>query len=716
MSFLKIKLRVSPITQLAKDSDGRYSFIVDLTKANGSPIDSIYLPNQSSITTSEIIENGVSKIPLVIDIASENYSVVTTIKIYDKSHSKLLVEVKNYSLINRIDSGTAGEYKYALMTKGLDDHLKLTKRTEGDIDYISDVSNVSLDDAYEYRYMVNAEVITGKSKLKDYPVPRINGLRVWKMKTKVGLDSVNRWEDADGGYYDRDAGQSFSYNVTASFETGVYIATSEDNEFESHVSTKYDPSLQMPQWADISRDIKLSKDRVFFLNRGDWPMDLVMRKGVTHISHYHIPRPNGDETLAMQMKRDGDTYSDVQTMPQIFNLPDSGVDEWVDGYNKRYWPHGGLTDEEVKQQLSRYSLTDRLWIGETMENRWFIGSDKSFWNPFYAGIRKLQNELFDSKGMKSYLCHNYFMFWPAPYHINQSSPESIKKLFRTPIDQLPRTNFSPGGSLSTTNLIVEAVYLAAPDIQQFTIYDSILKLNIIRYMGYESGIFATARHEWRGNNFFETKYDDGKYYEKGKIPVDPNVLFAYSYLSQVYGKVFVEWGGIGKSDEGRTYNKRTFEPTLWYRNGATSPDVSYENPDKNDMFPYISSPNFPHAVDNGVGYYGYDAGTDISQFGLDLWDSTWGSLEGGKELYLKFRIDGGSWVSPVNEWIDDVINANTNKRAFVNSKNKDGKICWFYLNPYADNKWHTLEVELPNGTVVSHKVAGNGMHIKMQSL
>lgn len=715
MNNLKLVLKPKSISTYTRNSSGTYDFVVDLLKSNGTPIDNPNLPNKSTVSNDWIDERFI----LNVGIVNGDYSVPgITINV---SHNGVLVATrKGYTLVNTSgETGEPGDYKYLLITKGLPEHLDVVLSDDGEYVIINDLASSDVKSPYEFRYLAGAEVIKQGTPLKNYKFAANNGMWIVKFKTKIGLDTINRWEDVGDGntYYDKDAGQSFSWNSTAGVQTGVFVKNQVQGGFKQQIPSNYKPESKMPQWADIAPNLKLPNGHMFFLNRGDWSIEQVLQKGVTHISHYQIPRPNGDESYALELKEKGITYNDVPVMPQIFNLPDTGIDNWVNGYNTRYWVNGPLSDEEAISQAKRHVWLDALWIGETMEGNYYMPVDKHMWVPFYKQLKKQYQEKFGSRNIPWYICHNYFMPWPTQYNLGQeSSKQEYKDLLRLPLDKMPRSNFSPGGSLSETTLIMEAVYPGAPDIQQSSVLDTIYKMNVIRKLGYEAGIFLSSVFEYKPNNHFENVFEDGKYYEQGKIPLDPNLLIAFTFYSQRWGKVFVEWGGPGKVNGGRIFNSKTFEPTLWYKNGSTTPDISSKNPDTNDIFKYISSPNFHHAKDGGIGYYGYSGGTDLASLGEQLYADTWGKLESGKEQFLKFRIDNGNWISPENKQMDDVVNARYDKRGLVDSISLNGEICWNYQNCFGDNKWHNIDVELPNGRIVSERVSGNGIHVKVQSL
>ena len=98
-----------------------------------------------------------------------------------------------------------------------------------------------------------------------------------------------------------------------------------------------------------------------------------------------------------------------------------------------------------------------------------------------------------------------------------------------------------------------------------------------------------------------------------------------------------------------------------------------------------------------------------------MYADTWGQIgDNGTQNFLSFRIDGGAWTEAVNRDADDMVNARSQKRGLVDSIHNNREIAWYFVNPFADNPWHTLDVRFPNGKVVTNRVAGNGIHIKRE--
>ncbi|WP_025763687.1 hypothetical protein [Dyadobacter tibetensis] len=576
------------------------------------------------------------------------------------------------------------------ITTGMPEHLDLRFSGGPGNWMIHDVSSPPLDEGYEWRYIINGALIKQETPLTSYQYQSNAPIRVLKMKTKKGLESVNRWSDKVKNYFfSTDAGKTFSNNVTSALYTGIFPG--QYPGFVNPIPESYNPDIKNTQWADIMAPIKLPKGHVFIVNRGETPVSTLLSKGVTHISHFQLPWENIKEVE--RLKHAGLTYFDVQRLENFLQLkPTNGADDYSNGYNKRWWPNGPFDEATATSKADLVQPLDAVWIGETLENASWIQQDVPMWGWYYKRLRQRYEAEFGSRNIPYYICHNYFQLGRD---LITKGRQAAKDIIREPASQTGLQVYLKGGSLTNTNLITTAVYLGAPDAQLASLYQDVYDMVLNRRMGYEAGIFLAGFHEWKPNNLFRYEYPEGTFYTFNKLPVDPNVIQAYAFLSQIYGKVFVEWGGAGK----QTLRRFSFEwaKGLWYPHGSKEPQ---------EGFPYYSNTN---------DYYsGYNASVDFSAFGLNLYAQTFAKVDGGKRQYLKFRIDNGPWIDPEQDYADEVVNAYYDRRGFVYSQSKGGQVAWFYLNSFADNRSHQLEVQLPNGSVRRKTVSSSGVHAVLE--
>lgn len=598
------------------------------------------------------------------------------------------------------------------VTSGMPWHmnLKLTGNAQGLT--ITDEATPSVGSNYDLTYLVGGQILRGVSPLKNFAIRPGQTLRVLKYKIKKGVSSLDHWASAPSDtadkntYYSYDAAELFSSNTSVAFQTIVFPSngTTDESGFLRWVDNRYNPALQTAQWGDIGDNITLPKGHVFIARKSEWSIDQIRAKGVTHISNYDLPW-NTDINEVTRLKRLGITYNDVPRPEAFMHLNPVGEDKWVNGYNLRYWPNGPLSDEEAIRKANEADISDAMWIGETLEGNSFMPQDARMWAVFYKRLRERYEEAFGSKGIPYLIAHNYFQFWSQGLsfmNLGNLPKDEHKRIVALPADQMPKNLFSPNGNLSSTNLIVDGIYLNAPDIQAGSVYQTIYRMLAIKAMGYNAGVFLAGNHEWRPNNFNKYIYPDGVFYSAEKIPLDPSVVVAYSFTAQVFGKLYLEWGAAGKQST-RDFNRYNFKMGWsngsWFTNGQTD-DRGFNN--------------FPHVTDSNDYYAGFGGSSDFSYFGQELFCNSYGKVEGGTDKYLKFRIDGGAWIQPENSKANDIVEAWYGQRGFVHSRTLNGKTAWFYLNSFADNAAHTLEVEMVDGSIVKETVSGNGIHVKIR--
>jgi hypothetical protein len=603
------------------------------------------------------------------------------------------------------------------VTEGYKEHLDITVRDSADVRIINDIAPDARDDQgkYIYRYLINGYKKDTDTRLKNYIVAGNNPLRVLvgKLNRQYKAEGFNKWgtgqpseygeQQPDGswtGWFKRDAAESFSNNTSYAFKTFV-AKGAQAAGFLNHIPQSYDPSTQNVQWADIAPDMTFPKGHFWV---GEWTrfgIDKVFSKGVTHLTHHSLPwNPADGNKEVIALKRAGKTYNNVPRIENIFNVSFNGNNDlWPNSTSKGWWPTpDGLDKESTLKRASEVDASDALWIGEPSENVSWQPNSSPMFGWFYPELRKRYEQNFGERGIPWEICHNYF--WLGGEYLGKEGKgaDYFKSLFRLSPEQLPRTEFSPGGTLSSTTLIVDGVYLGAPDLVLDHSINLVFRLEYFKQMGYHSGIVLVGTHETRPNSRYKFEYEDGTYYKEDRIPLDPNVHIAAGFLAQVHGNVYVEWFGETKVTTGKNWDGNWLKGD-WYPKGSNHP--------QNNQFTHIRK-------DGEDIYRTYTGSPEYSYFGQALYQKTFGQTDGGSTKFLRHRIDGGNWINPGDFKIDEVIDAWTQKRGYVYSQTKAGKTAWYYLNSYADNNWHTLDVELPNGQIVSHKVAGNGIHAKIQ--
>lgn len=617
-------------------------------------------------------------------------------------------------------------YPLVNLTKGFDAHLSLRfeDKDKDGARLMTDYGTETKPDNYIWRYLINGDIVDSETRLKNYVVAGNNPLRVLvgKLKKDYLSDGFNKWgtgnmseygyyDAAQGkwilnGWYKMDAGEPFSYNTSYAFQTFVAKGKQDAKGFLNHVPQNYDPTDQQVSWGDIGEELTLPKGKFWIADWKPWGVDRVFKLGVTHLPHHSLPWNDADGNQQVRaLKAAGKTFSNYQRIEAVFGRPrdtsEGKKDQlWPNGTSKEYWPTpDGLPVDEARDWAWKTDASDALWISEMSENVSWQPNGAPMFGAFYPELRKRYDENFKAKGIDYEIAHNYF--WLGGESLSRGhSADYFKKLFRTEPKDLPRSEFSPGGTLSATTLIVEGGYLNAPDAVMRKPIELVFRLEYFKQMGYHAGVVLFGQGETRPNNRYEIRFKDGKYLKVDKFPIDPNVHIAYAFFGLDNGNVFGEWGGMGKASQ-KLFDNRPGQGLSgdWFPNGSNEP--------RNNEF---------NKFWNGTGdiYHGFTGSQDLSYFGVRLYAKTFGQTYGGTRKMLRFRIDGGPWIQAADREIDGIIDAYDQSRGWVLSQSKDGKIAWYYHNSFADNKYHVLDVELPNGKIVSNKVAGNGIHAKIE--
>ena len=602
-----------------------------------------------------------------------------------------------------VQHGTPNDAKW--ISQGLSDHLNLSF-TRADTGFlITDLATFSPESNYDFWYFVNGQIVKQTTPLKNFKYQSFSPIQVLKMQGRKGLDTFNRWEGWNDGYYSTDAGHVFSYNVTAGHYTGIF--QNGNNSFFNPIPANYDPDIKSAQWADVVNPFKLQTGHALVANRGEWTAEKVFEKGVSYISVFDFPQNSNDQIEAYRYA--GKTYSGVVRPESFLGLNPSGPDNWVDGYNTRYWPNGPLSETDAVNKARGFAL-HALTINETEEGSSYMPKDRAMWGYFYKEVRRRQIEHFESRGIKSYLAHNYFSLG-LPDLQNTHDRSAAKQTALNPAAS-GAYGFWIDGSLKDNNLVCIAVYLNAPDLTIGVLYDEAYKMLTTKAARADLNtmVFLQSTREWRPNNLLRVDYPEGKYYMYEKIPLDPNIIIGSSFLAQVFGKGIVEWGGAGKQT-GIKKMTVLWRDGLWFHGNATAPTGQYG--DNGKYKSYSNDPGFPYATVNNDYQSPYTFGLDGVAFGSRMYAETFGKVEGGAQTCLRFRVDNGPWVNPSSTVVENVVDAWFDKRPIVVAQEKDGLTAWFYLNPFADNLAHKLDVILPNGQAVTETVSSSGIHAKL---
>lgn len=584
-----------------------------------------------------------------------------------------------------------------VVTRGLDSQINIQITGSSENWILNDLTELEQPEGYEWWYFIGGHIVKTSTPLKNYPYQSNAPLRVLKLAGKKGLKSFSYWGDEI--WQDKNAGWTMPGNSTAAFATFVFTGnnlpaggqkTGQQVSFINPVPKDYFPDGFL-QWAERFPAVHMPKGHIYHLRKSQkkWSYQMLLNKGITHLSNYDLPWDDHNEVI--RLRNLGITYNDVPNNITIFNLPDSGTDNWVSpSLNKRHFPNG-LFDEKTARQKARETDAEHyLWIGQTEENSAYVPADEPMWGWFYDELKKRYEQKSKESGKPYYIAHNYFWIGqPDAFVLGQTSREKSKALYT---GKLPETRYSPGRTLASTNLIVEGAYINTPD-QGLQLYRVLHKLNMFKKMGFAGGVFAFGVHEWRPNNFYRIDLEgEGTLYRQDKFPVDPGYLISLSFLSQVYGKAFFEWGSqTSASDQKKPMHPDMLDADKWYPAGSTQPQA----------FPWISQSD----------YYGiYTGSSDFIHMGAYLYSETFAKVDDAALQYCRFRVNNGKWIEPAKDG-SDVVDAHFDNRPIVGTKIKGNKAAVFYINPYDNATKKQLEFQLPGRSEVYRTtVSGSGVH------
>jgi len=434
----------------------------------------------------------------------------------------------------------------------------------------------------------------------------------------------------------------------------------------------YQPS-PFVQWADLIPEMKLPNGKIWVAEPGDWSVYKLYDKGVTHISKFAISKLPQNEIQALM--RSGRTYDDVPITPVLLSLPDLGSGQWLTDkngtqYNTRFFPKdiwpGGPADLDGEERGRMYNTGHALQIGETNEQDHWLSENAPVWRGYFKELARQKTEQFGSGN------------WYVAYNYGGGVFSQIR----------------PGGNLEYTNLATSGIYLNGPDLVRDFPYRMIREGQQAHERGIKILSFAQSVHEYVPNNFHQIVLPEGKFYRQDKITPAPTDMMMITATAMIFQDGFAPFGFAGKKDKLRFVRKYN-ESARWFPNGATEPQ---------------SLDSFPYWVEESAGYYsGTEGVEDAHAFTVAAVNRTFYQVSGGAEKFLKFRLDGGPWVSDEI----DLDSREKQKTPICFSCTRDGYMAVIYLNPYADNRKHKLEFVGTDGKTYWAYVSTNAPHLTL---
>lgn len=596
---------------------------------------------------------------------------------------------------------------------GLPEHMNITVSGTGASKTLTDNADFTPPGGYSFRYYINGQQITQGTRLIGFPWPSDIPVMIYKMQIKNGYtgDAFN-W-GYDESWKDPTIGQPFSNNTSVAFTQIVF-----DDE-----NSGYDPAKQTVQWMDYLPDAPATDDKIWFAPIGpiSTPTQLIA-KGVTVFSNYDLPSLSSSEQNSLIDA--GRTYNEAPKTPQQLLLPDRGAGQWVPPgqgwpgiWNTQYFDYSPgqtepLTTAQGAEKGNQYSVAHRVTVFENSENNHAIGTQWGFWRTYYQNLTARAQARFPGRWR---IAHNYFtgvvgrygdsdaraaLYGQSPLALEFNTRAQAKAFLDAPISEWPGSEMLPGGTLETVNSACYGLYFGSPDKTNDHPYRMIYAADRTHAAGKYLFAFMQEFYEWLPNNYIEVRYPTGKFYLQTKMAHSQAQLYNIALVSRVFMDGFIPFGASPKY-AGNFNFPRQFNQGLWFPNGSTTP----QNP---DTFPYWTSPGQSQE-------WPTDGFEDGIARGMYAYSQTFMQTSGGTRQFLRYRINGGSWVEPQNVKVHDVVDAYHDKRAIVFAEIKSGKMAVMYMNPFADGSVKTIEYQY-NGTTYSMQVASIQAHVKLHNL
>lgn len=466
-------------------------------------------------------------------------------------------------------------------------------------------------------------------------------------------------------------------------------------------------NAQTSQVANIIPNMTLPAKHIFngATARQGWTQPLMISKGFTHYDRSSAAPENSGNEHAYEATLPNKKYWSVPRVNDLFGM------------------NSATTQSQAESFADSMPLDCSLVILETQEGEPYLAPNAVQWRWFHDRWKVRCDNQTAIDGIIRYRCHNYFRFGNGIWALGQQSDTLHRRLYTTPLSQWNTISYvdsfgitqtavndwTVGHSQYSCNLIVEGVYLGAPDLDRKSMYGCIFAMETADMQGKTPGIFLFGVREWRPNWGENTNYSDGEFTRFGKIKLKPKVLATYGFIGQEFGKTqggcTVEYGVI-------PYQPTSKKPIEYF------PGVVDESTDRWKATGAGGFTRCPYYGSSGPGHYAMGGGADWVHFGVKLWNDTFGAINGNSQ-YGRFKVGAGSWIEK-SASESDIIDARAQDRGFVRLKlNSAGtKLAVAYLNPMADGVKKTITFQHPtnSGITITRDVCGNGIHAELITL
>jgi hypothetical protein len=484
-------------------------------------------------------------------------------------------------------------------------------------------------------------------------------------------------------------------------------------DFFNPIPPTFNPTIGRTQWVETLPNFTLPNGKIWIPNRGEYTIPEVMAKGANTISKYEFVGISSADRIALENA--GKTYAAVERPEHFFGLTPTGDEDWVnDGYgvlyNKRWWPTGPLTQEQAIEKANATELTHALRINETEEGQTWVAPDHPMWGWYYTRLAERTAAKWDALGKPWYISHNYFTFNPLGWFgLGYDTRETHISKYERPFSEWEPCRYSPGRPLAATNLVCLAVYLNEPGDVLNDMFSLVYKALCYKKMGKHTSVFLFGRHEWGPNNRHSMTFPHGTLYRNDKLSLDPQDMMSYDAIGSCYCQVMTEWGGHGKNTATKV-GKQWINDDYYIKAGQVLDTGQYAEWDPVSGFEQKYAVDFPDYDKYGTSVRVDTQGSNYFAYGMHMYAQTMGQVAGGTRTYLKHRINGGEWITPLNE-IRAVVNACYDNGYLIFSDQKDGKIGFaIYHAGRTGNLRKTIEWQHPTdpSRIYKAEIGGRG--------